>query len=192
MKKFLLGLGISAVLVAAGCGQSDDNAAKTDDKTNADNTKTEEVQLSDKEIKASLIDTQVALTDQIRPFNVTVTSYVAQASKLGTIEDEAELQTAKDELAAKTEEANKAADDAVAALDSFQVQGELPEDMDYSAALADLKAYFTEAKAAIEANPESPDMTKADENFTSFGEKLSAMYEKVGLFAPDMSKELNN
>lgn len=56
-------------------------------------------------------------------------------------------------------------------------------------ALMDLKAYFKEAKSALD-TPIEADFSKADEKFKAFQEKINAIYKEVGLKEPNLSDEM--
>lgn len=184
MKKLLFALSLSVIFVVAGCGQTEEK-----EKTN---TTDAQEQVSENEIKSTLLDTQIALASELRDFNKKIVAYKQAITSLKDIKKEDELKEAKVDVEKKAVVAKEAAENAVEKLDAFKIDGKLTEDMKatYTNALNDLKAYFTESKKAIDASLTEPDFTTADEKFKSFQEQLTSAYEEVGLLSPNMMKEL--
>ncbi|KGP70794.1 hypothetical protein [Pontibacillus yanchengensis] len=187
MKKTLLTLGLSTLLVTTACGQTQDESknAETEEKTE------ENQQISKETIQSTLLDSQLALAKDIREHNAKIEALRANISKLDTLETEEEKNQLKQSIKDSAEEAKKAASNAQEALNSFEIKGELPEDTTNSlqASLDDLNAYFEEVKSSLD-QPLQADFSKADDLFTSFEDKLASIYKDADLLAPNMKKEL--
>ncbi|MBO8155004.1 MAG: hypothetical protein H0Z32_00970 [Bacillaceae bacterium] len=180
MKKALLALGLSSALIFAGCGQDEGQDVQEEQ----NNGNADVVEISEKEIKSSLLDTQMSLTTELRSLHQTILAY---EGKIG-----AEDVTEEDLLKA-ADEAKAAAEEAVSKLDSFEMTGTFTEDIENSLkeALDSLKTSYQERLTAIEADPANPDLSKAEEAFGQFVDQLGSIFEEVGLLAPDMAKELS-
>ncbi|KGX85549.1 hypothetical protein [Pontibacillus marinus] len=203
MKHFLFLLSLATVLTVAGCsngenaGDSQDqpekeekqNEESKDEEKNQDNESTTEDQ--NKAVKSALLDAQMSLVKEIRSYNEKIVAVQSDLKTLSETKEEKEKEKLKTSIQEGASEAQEASDQAVKAIESFEPEGELPEDMksQLDDALTDLKAYFKEAKSALD-TPLEADFSKADEKFKAFQEKISAMYKEVGLKAPNLSDEM--
>ncbi|MYL32805.1 hypothetical protein GLW08_00025 [Pontibacillus yanchengensis] len=187
MKKILLTLGLSTILVTTACGQTQEETknAETEEKTEATQ------QISKETIQSTLLDSQLALAKDIREHNAKIEALRVDISKLDKVETDEEKKQLEQTIKDSTEEAKKAASTAQEALNSFEIKGKLSEDTKNSlqASLDDLNAYFEEVKSTLD-KPLQTDFSKADDLFTSFEDKLASIYENADLLAPNMKKEL--
>lgn len=192
MKKLLLTLGLATVFVTAGCAQDSNNQDNADQADQKEETNGDKKADNNKEAQSVLLDTQMELVTEIRPHNTKIANVQSKIEELASIEDEQELKEAKTEVMEQAKEAQAAADEAIKTIESFEVKGELSEEMTttLNTALEDLNTYFTEAKTALD-QPTEADFTKANESFDAFEQKMGKLYEEVGLLAPNMKKELS-
>ncbi|MCA0970393.1 hypothetical protein LCM20_07315 [Halobacillus litoralis] len=181
MKKWLLAMGLTGALVLAGCG-SDSTASE--ENGNASQSEETETKQDETAVKKQLLATQMNIKDAFKEQQAKISDYEAAIS--AEEPDTETITTAADEAKAAADEAAKKAAD-------YSIEAELPEDVttQVQEAVASLQAYYEEVAAALEENPESADFTLAEEQFTQFNDQLGALYEEVGLLAPDMKKELS-
>ncbi len=203
MKHFLFLLSLATVLTVAGCsngentGESQDKS-ETEEKQNGESKGKEKNQNNEsteedknKAVKSALLDTQMSLVKEIRSYNEKIVAVQSDLKTLSETKEEKKKEELKSSIQEGASEAQKASEQAVKAIESFEPEGELTEDMksQLDEALMDLKAYFQEAKSAVD-TPLEADFSKADEKFKAFQEKISAMYKEVGLKAPNLSDEM--
>jgi hypothetical protein len=182
MKKLLMLLALGLVLVFTACQAEEGKSEDTnEDATNAGEGNEE---ADAKELKSALVKNQIELVFDVRSSQQAINAYVAELAK--PAEEAADAETVEGLKA----DALAAAEEAVAAIDAFELQGELTEDAkaSFEAAIADLKASYEGYVTAISAD--ETDFTAAEESFTSFNDKLGELFESAGLLKTDMSKEL--
>jgi hypothetical protein len=182
MKKLLMLLALGLVLVFTACQADEGKSEDTnEDATNAGESNED---ADAKELKSALVKNQIELVFDVRPSQQAINAYVAELAK--PAEEAADAETVEGLKA----DALAAAEEAVAAIDAFELQGELTEDAkaSFEAAIADLKASYEAYVTAISAD--ETDFTAAEESFTSFNDKLGELFESAGLLKTDMSKEL--
>lgn len=183
MKKLFILLGISLVLVLAACGSSDENSSEDTNASKDSATETEDSQVDLKALKSALLDTHVNVANTVRvPFE-TVNTYFAE---LANEETEADLEALKEDAVA-------AADEAISALESFEIEGteELSEEVNNTLdeAVAEVKGAFEVYKEALE--NDSDDLTVADEKLAAYEELLTPLYEEAELSStPNLVNEL--
>lgn len=161
---------------------STENTESTD---NADNAESDQ-----QSAQSVLMDTQLKMAETVRSQNAKIVSVQSDVAKLEGGEDVENPEELKSSIKEKAKEAKTAADEAVSSLDSFEVPSELSQEQKdtMTSAIEDLKAYFNEAKTALD-NPLEGDFSKAEEKFNAFSEKMKGLYEEVDLVAPDFYKE---
>ncbi|MYL32764.1 hypothetical protein GLW05_04045 [Pontibacillus yanchengensis] len=206
MKKLLLTLGISSILVVAGCG-GEENGDSTDTEENQESQQQEETtqenessnentensdnaESDQQSAQSVLMDTQLKMADTVRSHNAKIVGVQSDIAKLEGGEDVENPEELKSSIKEKAKEAQTAAEEAISSLDSFEVPSDLSQEQQdtMKSAIEDLKAYFTEAKSALD-NPLEADFSKAEEKFNAFSKKMKGLYEEVDLVTPDFYKE---
>ncbi|WP_102028385.1 hypothetical protein [Salirhabdus sp. Marseille-P4669] len=181
MKKLLSLLGISLVLFLAACGDSEDAS----DKTNAsDETATEENTEDTKALSSALLKNHIAVANTVRNQYATVNAYIAE-----TANEEADAEA----LETLKADALTAADEAIAALDSYELTeaDSFTEEAKttYEEAVSEVKGAFEAYKEAIESD--ATDFNAADEKIAAYTEKATTLFEEAGLSStPDLATEL--
>jgi len=203
MKRFLFVMSLATVLTIAGCGNDDGNdetggqndteenqneSSKNDNKDQENESQGED---NEKATQSALLDTQMSLVQELRPHNKKIVAVQSDLKTLSETKEEKEKEKLKTSIKEGATEGQKAADEAMKAIDSFEPSSELPDEMKskVNEALKDLKAYFKESKSTLD-TPLEADFSKADEQFKAFEDKIGSLYEEVGLNAPNLGDEM--
>ncbi|MCA1023247.1 hypothetical protein [Halobacillus litoralis] len=182
MKKWLIALGLTSALVTAGCSGDTEESSDSEGQ-NEETTETEEDNSQD--LKKSLMDAQMELTDTFKPHQQKISAYQAAIS---AEDPDAEA------ITSAGEEAKTAAGEAAAAASDYTVETELPDETKtkIQEAMPSLQAYYEEVEKALDENIEEADFTAADEKAEEFNEQFGQILTDAGFpAAPDLIGEMS-
>ncbi|UOQ42752.1 hypothetical protein MUN89_12320 [Halobacillus salinarum] len=180
MKKWLIALGLTSALIAAGCSSSDEGNTNGDSQSEETSDKSNDEQAMKKEV----LNAQMNLKDTFHPYQSKISAY--QSAVAAEEPDEEQIKSTG-------EEAKKAAQDAAKEAENYEVKADLSDEAisTYEEALPSLQAYYEGVAEALNNGLKDADLSKAEEKFTEFNDTLGKIYEDVGLNPPDMMKEFS-
>ncbi|MCT2535453.1 hypothetical protein NC661_18210 [Aquibacillus koreensis] len=187
MKKLLMLLALMFVLIMAACGQEEENTEPANDENTTagegENVDGEEsTELTEKELQGNVLVTYLDVAKSVRVQQKDINAYLAELAN-----PEAEAAT----LETLKADAIVAAEEAATTIDGFTVEGlDADTTAKFEEALVDVKAAYDEYATALTA--EEVDVTDAEAKITEANDKLTVIFEEVGLTStPNLAEEIN-
>lgn len=183
MKKILILLSLMVVLIVSACSQTEDNANKADNNEDEATNSTENAaaEKDETELKASVLRNYLNVAKSLRLNQKEINTYLGELANPDA--ETATLETLKSD-------AITAAEEAASTVESFTLEN-LDEDTTakFEEALLDIKGAYDEYATALAT--EEVDVAPAEAKIAAANEKITMIFEEVGLRAPNLSNEIN-
>ncbi|MFC7060405.1 hypothetical protein [Halobacillus seohaensis] len=182
MKKWLMMLGITSMIVAAGCGSNTEEDSSTSG--DSDNNNSEESSNDETATKKEILNIQQEMVSTFRPEQSQIADYEAAIGA-----EKPDEEAIKD----AGEAAKSAAANAATKVEQFSIEGDLSNKIkeQYEKALPSLQAYYEEVETALDESLTEADLTEADKKFEEFQDQVSTIYEEADLLSTNLKSEFS-